>query len=77
MRVNHNWTSHCTQLGMVRMWACEMEINCSSLKCLLRRDTTGSLQPKGNFMLLLVDGVYHPVLFSPSLPLTVKIVMKT
>lgn len=36
----------------------------------------GSLQLKGNSMLLLVDIVHHSVLFSPSFPLTVKTVMK-
>lgn len=54
----------------------EMEINHISLKCPLRRDTMGSLQPKGNFMPLSVDVMHHPVLFSPPLPLTVKIVTK-
>ena len=66
MWANHDWTGHCTQLGMAHMWACEMEINHISLKCLLRRDTMGSLQPKGNFMLLSMAIVHHPVLFFPS-----------
>lgn len=58
---------------MAHTWACEMEINHISLECPLRKDTMGSLQPKGNFMLLSMDVGHHLMLFFLPLPHTVKI----